>query len=118
MPEAVAAPFEDERGEAADVFGAPEETEPFDVTDDEVDEAQDLLDAAPCIAVAPRAPTRPRYKTGTRQEAAPREVASGEGSWWTRPDADFGREAQRMRAQPTKLKIPGELHILGMSGVF
>lgn len=95
------------------VGGAADGAAPFDVTADAFD-AQAVLDAAPCIQWAPRRPPVPRYKPGTRYSAVARETVTSEGSWWTRPDADFAKEAQRMRDQPTKLTVPGELHILGM----
>lgn len=77
---------------------------------------QSALDEEPCRVLAAPPPTKARpYKPGLRQQPAAcvRVVDGDGGSWWMRPDADFGKEAERMRAQPTKLAIPGELNIIG-----
>lgn len=86
--------------------------EPLDEPELDVDvDLQAALDAEPCY---PRTPgPKAKYKPGTRQAPAAKETAPADGSWWTRPGADFAKEAQRMRDQPTKLKVPGESNIVG-----
>jgi len=78
--------------------------------------AQGTLDAEPCRPGRPV--TTRKYKPGTRHEPATRGAASGEGSWWTRPGANFAAEAQRMRDSPTKVKVPGETNIVGWNASF
>lgn len=99
--------------------------EPIDEVDlDESDEdlqavdidLQAVLDDEPCYP-RKRGP-KPTYKPGTRQEQAAREIAAADGSWWMKPGADFTKEAQRMRDQPTKLKVPGESNVVGWSSAF
>lgn len=81
--------------------------------DQEADaDLQAVLDEQPCVATAPRAGGA-TYKPGTRRVVAAVERAASEGSWWMRPDADFPKEATRMRAQHANLKVPGEDHIVG-----
>lgn len=101
-----------ERGELRDdldPFNDPADAEPFgdvDVIDEQVE-----LDVEPCRPMLP--PAKPKYKPGTRQQPAARESAEADGSWWTRPNADFAGEAQRMRVQPRQMKVPGEFNIIG-----
>ena len=66
-----------------------------------------------------RHPSKPlapvtRYRPGHRQIPDARARTSPDGSWWMRPDADFTREAERMRLDPKQPKVPGENHILCM----
>ena len=77
------------------------------------DDVQAVLDEEPCVKTSRTA--KPKYKPGTRHAVATRERATDAGSWWMRPDADFGKEAQRMREQPTRLKVPGEDNVVGWS---
>lgn len=91
-----------------DPLNAVDDLAPIDLELDE--DLQAALDQAPS-RVQPVA--RPRYRPGTRQEHATPRGASSTESWWTRPDADFGKEAERMRVQHAKLKVPGEHNVIG-----
>jgi hypothetical protein len=101
----------------------PDDADDFDIAETFTEEAedafdaQDVLDEEPCI----RRPGRPpAYKPGTRQLPAARETVSGELPWWARPDADFKKEAERMRTAPPSrsTNVPSALHIIGMNGVW
>ena len=103
----------DAAADSEDVVGGQfvilDEIEPGEPDED----VQAALDEEPCVKTT--RPVKPKYKPGTRHEVAARERATEAGSWWMRPDADFGREAQRMREQPTRLKVPGEDNVVGWS---
>lgn len=69
--------------------------------DDDVDEEleEELLDLArpPRRAPAPERLSNPRLRQVNRPVVT---VPTGDGgSWWTRPDADFAREQERLHAQ-------------------
>jgi hypothetical protein len=82
----------------------------------ELDADQAALDEEPCYPKK-RGP-KPKYKPGTRHEPAAAERAPSGGSWWTRPDANFEKEAQRMRESPRRTKTRGEDNIIGMNAVW
>lgn len=48
------------------------------------------------------------------------DVASGaiQPSWWTLPDANYAREAERMAMNPKAPKIPGSNNVIGWRAVF
>lgn len=97
-------------------MSAVESFEPLDDDQEPDVDLQAVLDDEPCY---PRKPgPKPTYKPGTRQAPAAQETAAAGGSWWMQPDADFTKEAQRMRDQPTKLKVPGEHNVIGWSAAF
>jgi hypothetical protein len=118
-PESLVAPLEP--GYGLTQFESLDDVEPFDLPSIEDEDEQAALDHLdPCFRKKPG--PKPKYKPGTRQERAGKTAAAAAsntaGSWWTRPDADFTREAQRMRDSPTRMKVPGENSIIGMGGVW
>ena len=90
--------------------------DPFeeDEPSDEALDVQAVLDEQP--SRTPARSRQPAYRAGTRQVVARAEVVDGDGSWWMRPGADFGKEADRMRVQHAKLKVPGEFNVIGWGG--
>lgn len=91
---------------------------PVDVGD-ERDEDVEIAEAELARQRRPTADARRRWNARHRrldEHQASERVDAREGSWWTRPDANFARESERLRTQGKQPRIESANKPIGWEG--
>lgn len=88
--------------------------------DDEDDDPDDIAPLSEREEAFARRMNGQPYKPALRQVSKRQQTlcAQAEPSWWTKPDADFAREAERMAMDPLARKVSGSRLPIGWGGVF